>query len=158
MSRSFHIACILFALMLFAGCGGSLSDDQRLQIAFGEDRKAVVPLGGTILVDGKAERGVVVTLHNADGSKRIPVRAPYTDDEGHYFFTTYVGGDGIEPGKYILTFEWLNVVEKKKEGIQLQGPDKLSKSYSNPKTSKYSVEVLEDEPQTELDIELKSGG
>ena len=158
----FRDICLCLAVLcaLNGGCGMSEEEKQRklLENTHGTDLKTVVPLGGVIRVNGKPEPGVYVTLHSADGTKRIAVRAPYTNDEGTFEFTTYQQADGVEPGKYKLTFEWFDLVEVKKEGIRPEGPDKLNGAYKDPQKSEFSVDLVEDEPQSELEFDLKTSG
>ena len=100
---------LLVATVFLAGCGRQ-SEDDRIAKVVGAARKKVVPVKGTIAVDGKPEKGVILTLHNADGSRTIPTSDTYTNDKGEFAFTTYVKGDGLEPGEYRVTFEWLKIV------------------------------------------------
>lgn len=134
-----------------------MTDKERLEQIYGKMKK-VVPVAGTVTINGIAQPGVVITLHNADGTSRIPIRPAITDDDGKYGFTTYLAADGIEPGKYKLTFQWLEIVRDKKLGNQMQGPDKLKKAFDDPVKSPFSFEVEEDSPQSELDFDLKKNG
>ena len=148
----------LFLILIYAsmvGCRQSLSDQERLEIAFGGSMKTVVPVGGTVLVNGNAEPGVFVRLHSEDGSRPAQVRPAVTDEDGNFQFTTYLQGDGVEPGKYKLTFQWLKMERLKKEGIRTTGPDKLKNAYNDPKKSEFQIEVEEDAPQTDLEYHLK---
>ena len=143
---------MLIAAISFSGCSGGQSEDERIAKVVGATRKSVVPVKGTITVNGKTEKGVVLTLYNADGTQMIPTSDAYTNDKGEFLFTTYVKGDGLEPGEYRVTFEWLKMVNK--GGIDFQGSDKFKGKYSSPAKTEFKLVVQEGLPQTNLSYEL----
>lgn len=156
LTMSLRCALIVLLSLGFVGCGQGMTDQQRLEIAFGGPLNTVVPVGGTIRVNGKPEPGVFVGLHSEEGSNPIKVRAPATDEDGNFQFTTYLQGDGIEPGTYRLTFQWLRIERRKKEGLRTTGPDLLNKAYNDPKKSQFTIVVEEGVPQTDLEFDLKT--
>ena len=109
--------------------------------------KKVVPIKGKILIDGSPEKNVYAYWHRPDSSK--PNGQSVTNDKGEYCFTSYTTCDGLEPGQYKLTFQWI-----KKAELQRKGTDLLKGRYSNLAKTEYSVTVVEGQPQTSLNFEL----
>jgi hypothetical protein len=106
----------------------------------------VFPVNGTILDGEKPLANAMVILHPAsDTSKQLPARA-MTDENGNFQVTTFRQGDGAALGKYKVTVELYEPI--KVEGNLVPGPNVLSKTFSNPTTSQFEVEVVE--PVTEL--------
>lgn len=73
--------------MLFSGCG---------------DGSGVAPVKvrGTVLAQGKAVDGAVITFYSKNGGEAASGR---TDTEGKYQLTTRKPNDGAVPGDYIVT-------------------------------------------------------
>jgi 5-hydroxyisourate hydrolase-like protein (transthyretin family) len=151
---------ILFGMSLLwsvalCGCQRDITDKERLELIHGA-LKDVVPLGGTITIDGEPQQGVIVTLYNEDGTKVVPIRPALTDEDGRYEFATYVAADGVEPGSYRLTFLWRDIVKQKKQSDRFVGPDKLRNLFSDPIKSEFKVTVEEGDPISDLDFDLKT--
>ena len=147
------LACgLLLTVTMLVGCGARMSEKEQIEKVTGSAMKSTVPVSGLITVDGEPQKGVVVTVYSADGSKKIALNSvTYTEKDGKFSFTTYKFGDGLEPGDYKLTFELLKV---KKGGGEFEGPDKLKGRYSNPAKSEISLSVAAGKPQTDLKYEL----
>jgi hypothetical protein len=120
----------------------------------GGDRKEVFPVTGEAVVDGKPAAGVQVQLHDVNGmDKQMPtMSAGVTDEQGKFQISTYDQNDGAPAGDYVATFAWseLNLISRD------QGPDKLKKKYSNPKTSTFKVKVESGKGATMDRVELST--
>ncbi len=121
----------------------------------GPPRKATFPVTGTVLVDGKPADQVAVRCVPVEGMDQAdPTEsAAFTNAEGKFAIATYMKGDGVPVGSYVLTFEWgqWNYIS-----MQHGGPDKLKGKYTNPKTSASTFEVREGQPTDLGTIELKT--
>ncbi len=129
----------LALLITLGGCSQRQSADEALNKALanaGQGRERVYPLAGRLTIDGQKPRfdkppnKIVVMLHDC-GNPDIPVgERPYVlaDPEGRFAFHTYFDGDGVKPGKYVLTF----AVLRKKGKLGLVGPDRLKNLYNDP--------------------------
>ena len=107
--------------------------------ACGKGRRAVYPVHGRILVDGKPAPDAVIMFHpNFEHPDRV---MPFgqADAEGNFVVSSYVNGDGAPDGEYIVTFEW-----RERSGLlknNFEGPDRLKGRYYDPKKSKYRITV-----------------
>lgn len=125
---------ILFALVAIVGCGKpSIS------------RKGVVPVQGTILVDGKAAAGAVVSFHplGDPNPNALPSHACVADD-GTYSLTTYVTADGAPEGEYVVTVYWAETSKtprtEEEESCDLP-PDRLKKRFATKEASVLRAKV-----------------
>jgi len=141
-------------LSVLSGCGG-ISDQKRLENALGDaPLQTVVKVGGKILIDGEPAEDVSALVYSADGTKRIDFIAPVASNaEGDFVCTTYKQGDGLPVGEYKLAFDGRKFKRSKGE---FSGIDKLNGRYSNALKSTFTLSVVEGEPQTELEFDLKS--
>tara|TARA_R110002111_G_scaffold100976_2_gene156399 strand:+ start:7739 stop:8191 length:453 start_codon:yes stop_codon:yes gene_type:complete len=115
----------------------------------GGPRSKTVPLTGIVLVDGKPTEGVTVSCHPLSGDANNHVLSGRTDASGNVAISTYVSGDGVPPGSYTLTFEWL----KKGEGMA-PAKDVFKGRYADPKKSEYKITAAEGEPAQLKEIKL----
>jgi hypothetical protein len=134
-NKVLRIAAASVLLCAVAGCGN--------------DRKPTYPVRAEVYVDGKPAHELQVYFHPAEGAEKGG-RSLYgmTDEHGVFTLNTYVAGDGVPAGEYIVTFEWC----ERGKGLQqanFTGPDRLKKKYANPQDSKFRVTV-ENRPK-ELD-------
>ncbi|WP_010583680.1 hypothetical protein [Schlesneria paludicola] len=144
--------CAGLVVTILAGCSSGLSDSERLNKIMHGDVKVVTPVSGNVLVNGTPEEKIAILLHSADGSQRIGSPRPVvTGKGGHFEFTTYSAGDGLPAGEYKLTF--LGKVYRKSTG-SFVGTDLLKDRYSDPRKSRFTLKVVEGEPQKELKFEL----
>lgn len=143
---------MLLSAVFLAGCDSTKADvsQERLKSMAGGDLKVVVPVSGTILVDGTPTAGVNVSLHPEKGGPKI--RQSRTDEKGNYCWTTYVPCDGLEPGTYRLSFQH----SKKQEKKPGSGGDTFNGKYANPMKLKndFILTVKPSEPMTKVDYEL----
>ena len=140
--------CIL-AVSLMVGCGSSSSNDAskaRIKAMAGGNLKDVVPVSGTVLVDGKPASGVLMQLYSGEGDK--PLTKVTAGEDGKYCWTTYTACDGLEPGKYKLTFKHLK--RPKKENSE----DLFEGRYSDPSNTKYEFTVEAGKPQKDVNYDL----
>ena len=78
--------CLALLLVLTASCGGNKPN-----------RPETLPVRGTVTLDGKPVEDALVTFQLVDGSRSSVGR---TDRHGCYTLTTFVPGDGAQPGEY----------------------------------------------------------
>jgi hypothetical protein len=124
------------------GCGSNSGPtaEQALQAQLKQantQRQAVFPLAGRVTIDGKppgSDTNVVILMLNDIAHPEVPLKnRPYTSCEpsGNFSFSTYLGGDGIAPGRYVATFAQLT--EGKAGPL---GPDQLKNLYNDPDKNK----------------------
>jgi hypothetical protein len=129
----------LMLLISVGGCSGTQSADQALNKALanaGQQREKIYPLAGTVTIDGQSPHFdkpayKLTVILNDPQSPDAPIRErPYVvaDSHGGFAFETYFNGDGVKPGKYILTF----AVLRKKSKTGYVGPDQLKNLYNGP--------------------------
>ena len=148
--RQSAMACLL-ALMLFPGCGGEGKDDlskERLASMAGGVLKDVVPVSGTVLVDGAPVEGVFISIHDEAGG--APIKTTKTDKDGKYCWATNVSCDGLEPGNYLLSFKYMPNMNPKKDAA----PDLFKGKYKSPKKNEYKLTVAAGAPQADVKYEL----
>jgi len=154
---------VLLASIFVSGCGGSHGPAPVVT-------KKVKPASGTITIDGKApgQVGDPTSMENPPHQlvmklwPKVPqLRADTPSvtaevgDDGKYSFSTYVQGDGVEAGEYILTWESLKVAPLTRN---LSGPDRFLNNFNNPleQDPKYTIKVEEgkDFSFTPIDVKL----
>ena len=150
--RNRALLCLL-ALMVFPGCGGEGKDDaskERLKsMSGGSEVKDVVPVSGTVLVDGAPMEGVFISLHDESGGAAI--KTTKTDKDGKYCWSTYGSCDGLEPGTYLLSFKLMPNMNPKKDSA----PDLFKGKYKSPTKNDFKLTVAAGPPQTDVKYELK---
>jgi hypothetical protein len=106
----------------------------------GPHRKTVYPTHGKVLVNGKPAADAFVHFTPVNPGDPEPANAyGQVDETGSFAASTYVSGDGVAAGEYILTLEW-----PERSGIlknDFGGPDRLKGRYKDPKTSKFRFTV-----------------
>jgi len=123
----------LSVLLCTAGCGSN--------------RPKLVPVKGTVTVDGKPIEGALVTfLPQFAGQPAIGT----TIADGTFTLTTHPHGQGAMPGKHIITVSKVEVTgfladkDGLSGGVAPEGVQQrwiVPKPYSDQKTSKLSAEV-----------------
>jgi glycine/D-amino acid oxidase-like deaminating enzyme len=112
--------------------------------ACGDGRRRVYPVTGQILIDdGPQPRPAAkafVSFHAVDDPDPRVVR-PFAqaDDDGRFAASTYVTGDGLPAGEYVVTFTWPEPSGLFKQ--DWEGKDRLRGLYNDPKTSRFRVRV-----------------
>jgi hypothetical protein len=147
-SRGFVVAALLLA-----GCGPGADDvsKERLAQMAGGKLKDVVPISGTVLVDGEPKGGVNIYVYATTGGTAIAECR--TDSDGTYCWSTHTACDGLEPGSYRIAFKY---VPKLRRNERIEEADDLFRGrYSDPMKVEYLLTVEEDSPQADVDYELK---
>jgi hypothetical protein len=146
MSHSHRIAGLIVLALMLTACGA-------------EGRKPVFPMSGKALFEGEPMAGAMLTFHPLDDKDPRAIRSQATvDAEGNYQLTTYFTGDGAPAGDYAITIYWpdrpaANPDEPVEEEVDKLPPDRLAKSFTNPKTTVLRVKVRE-QPKNTLDINV----
>lgn len=130
-------------LLLLGGCSGNMMP---------ADRQPVFPVTGKLTYQGIPMKGAVITFHEPSQRKTAQGVA---DDQGAYWLTTYLTGDGAAAGDYVVTIHWPD--EKFKAPANdpdpALAPDVLRNVYTSAKTSTLKATVQQ-QPTT-IDFPLK---
>ncbi len=116
----------------------------------GAQRLPVAKVAGRVLVDGQPpahEAQMFVVLYDPQHLEKpgdMPKLMARCDAEGNFAFTSYVSGDGVPHGKYVVTFVELRRVTRATRGLgarpgrqqEFIGPDVLKNLYSDPEKNK----------------------
>jgi hypothetical protein len=136
VSQRIRVAACL-AASVFAGCSASQSADEKTDAALraqGLSRVPVYPMAGKVTVDGQPPQtsgNPLIVMLNDLSKPDVPFRQrPHVQvkADGQFAFDTYTHGDGVRPGKYIVTIAQFR--NSKKKG--LLGPDQLKNLYNDP--------------------------
>jgi len=106
-----------------------------------KSEEELVPVTGTVLVDGKPAAGAAVVLHPIDGSGNGTHPLGQVDAAGHFQLTTVRSGDGAAPGPYKVTLTWYvsGPVKRGVEGEEAPArnliPDKYARAETTPLTA-----------------------
>jgi hypothetical protein len=92
-------------------CGGLLAAVPLVACGCGKsrvpDRVPVVPVRGTVLYEGKAAVGAVVSFHPASSADPRALRSNgKVREDGTFALSTYLTDDGAPEGTYIVTVYW----------------------------------------------------
>ncbi len=134
---------LVLALMpLFVGCSEP------------DNRKAVYPVTGVILVDGKAVDQLAIRCECVGGidAENPTISSTYTDASGKFEISTYNKGDGVPEGDYILTVRWgkLNALTMSYDGDKFKGKYDAEKS-----PIKFSVKTGEPTDLGTIELSVK---
>jgi hypothetical protein len=149
------------------GCGsGTQTAQQRLEQQYTDNpqlkRDSPAKFAGTVTVDGQPpEKGslIVVMLNDPKKPTRRNKRGLYAicTPEGTFEFSTFLKGDGADPGSYIVTFAKLH--QRGRRGYF--PPDELKNLYNDPdkNTEKPEFHVELTPPgKTDYTFDLKVAG
>ncbi len=100
-------------LVVVSGCGTSGSEDATW---VDPATIALVPVGGTITLDGQPLKGAVVTFLPESGSTSVGE----TDAEGRYTLQTY-SREGVSPGEFKVSVSYLLSTEGEPQSLADQG-------------------------------------
>lgn len=151
-------ACAVFVCItiLFIGCNPKMSETERIRHEAEKSRVKAVPINGVVLVDGKPQENILVSVYKEGQAKPLsPNVHVAASPDGRFSFSTYANGDGLVPGNYLLTFEWHKIRLRSSKTL-FEGPDKLNGRYSNPARSDFKLQVVENQAQQEIEFQLKS--
>jgi hypothetical protein len=133
------------AVVLPLGCGS------------GSD-KGLVPLSGSVFVQGRPAAGATVVFHplavltaspptTRDANVApVPFPTAVVAEDGSFKLTTFSAGDGAAPGQYRVSVIWTDSY-RDDNGDWVEGPDKLGGRYAYPMMSGMSVTVEQGENQ-----------
>ncbi len=138
VSRRFWLFTSLAALIA-VGCSRTQTADQATEAALkaqGLTKGRVFPLAGKVTVDGENPQSqsrknpIVVILNDmSKPDERLHDRpSAEVDAKGEFAFHTYNTGDGVAPGKYVVTIARFKYTRK----AGLRGPDQLKNLYNDP--------------------------
>lgn len=120
-------ATLLLAVAL-AGCSSEKHDN----------RKAVFPVRGKLLVDNQPAPGALIVLHPVNAAAQSERPFGKANSDGTFELTTYEGQDGAPAGEYIVTAEWQFSVDKEAPG---PWPNALPPQFADPKRSELKVTI-----------------
>jgi hypothetical protein len=151
------LALLTLAALALHGCGQKSSREQEYakNNARAAEQKPVGKFSGRVTVDGVTQVGegqLFVFLTDPQHLEK-PANVTPCKPDGTFEFMTYLPGDGVPPGKYVVGFAALRV-QKKGRGagpaggpLQYKGPDGLKNLYNDPDKNKdiqeFLVEVTE---------------
>jgi hypothetical protein len=113
-----------------AGCSAKKADN----------RKAVFPVHGKLLVDNQPAPGAMLVLHPVGAAWDAERPAATVGSDGTFELTTYVGKDGAPVGEYIVTAQWHLSADKDAPG---PWPNVIPVKYSKPESSDLRVRVAD---------------
>jgi len=147
----------LFLLVLcLPGCGRGKSDKDAVDQFFKDNptakRSTVARFAGTVTVDGQPpEKGgdykLFILLNDPNHLEKLPTRHAEVADNGSFTFTTYLSGDGVPVGKYIVEFVQLHLPRQRQrqgQGVARTyvGPDRLKNLYNDPEKNRDNPEFV----------------
>jgi len=133
-------AILLVVLLASTGCGNS----GPVPI----DPKKVVPITGTIHIDGSPAEKVGIRLWPKAGldTDNPTASKGMTDSDGKFAITTYYQGDGAPLGEYRLTFRQVLNTYAKPARDELQG------RYNDPNASQHTASVTADVEAVDMGV------
>ncbi len=152
--------CVLAAAA--SGCTGQKKTaqdavDQYFKSAPGAKRATLARFAGHVAIDGlPPEKGgdykLFILLNDPQHPQKLPMPYMAVADDGSFDFMTYLAGDGVPVGKYVVEFVHLHLPRQRgRQGFGVArtyvGPDKLKNLYNDPeknlKDRDFLVEVTE---------------
>lgn len=134
LQKSGHLLLLsatLSALLLpLTGCSSKKVDN----------RKAVFPVHGKLLVDNQPAPGALLVLHPVGGAFDAEHPVATVGPDGSFEVTTYQGKDGAPIGEYIVTAQWHVSADKDAPG---PWPNIIPPKYGAPTSSDLRVRVAE---------------
>lgn len=147
---------LFVAVGTLEGCNGVQSEEAAVNEYYknNQDPRAqrlpVAKVAGRVLVDGQPpaqDAHLFVVLYDPKHLEKpgeMPKLMTKCDAEGNFAFTSYVTGDGIPYGKYVVTFVGLHRATRATRGLgarpgrqqEFIGPDALKNLYSDPEKNK----------------------
>ena len=151
LHRILHLT-LLCAIFCLPSCGGQRTGPKIKKVP-------VVPVQGTINVDGHPEAGVIVRcvpLGSFEPSELTNALGGTTDDDGNFTLGTYEIADGVPPSEYALIFVWPIQTLKRQSRAEEEKSDRLNGKYSKVPNALLKIKVEDGNPLVLDDIELKT--
>jgi hypothetical protein len=164
-SRSCPLKCLAGLLVLAIALPGCYREktakeavDQYFKSNPDAKRFTVARFAGTVTIDGlppekKPATRLFILLNDPQHLEKLPTRFIEVADDGSFSFMTYLAGDGVPVGKYVVEFAQLQLPRR---GSQRRGggvarvyraPDGLKNLYNDPEKNKdikdFVVDVTE---------------
>jgi hypothetical protein len=158
------------------GCSGRTSEKEAINQFFTDNPKAkrLTPakFAGLVTIDGQPpERRpatrLFIMLNDLEHLQKLPTRYMEVAPDGSFEFMTYLAGDGVPVGKYVVQFVQLHLP---RGGGQIRGmglartymgPDALKNLYNDPEKNKdikeFVVEVTQP-GRTDYEFNLSVAG
>ncbi len=106
-------------------------------------RFAVARFAGTVTIDGlppekKPAARLFILLNDPQHLEKLPTRYMEVADDGSFSFMTYLAGDGVPVGTYVVEFVQLSLPrggsQRRGSGMAriYRGPDGLKNLYNDP--------------------------
>jgi hypothetical protein len=176
--RAPSLKCLLAFLVLSAalqGCSEKKSGKEAVDQYFKSNpdakRATLARFAGNVTIDGQPpEKGgdskLFLLLNDPQNLQKLPTRFTEVNDDGNFEFMTYLAGDGVPVGKYVVEFVQLHLPRgrgRQGSGVARTyvGPDKLKNLYNDPEKNKNVPEFMVDvaEPgRTDYQFNLSVAG
>ncbi len=149
-----RVLCLSLVCAIFcsASCSGQRSGPKIKKVP-------VVPVQGTIKVDGNPEAGVIVRcvpLGSFEPNELKNALGGRTDEDGNFTLGTYEIADGVPPSEYALLFVWPPQTLKRQSRAEEEKSDRLKGKYSTVANALVKIKVEDGNPLVLDDIELKT--
>jgi len=142
-------AVLLFAVVL-SGCTRRKSAEEAVDQFFTDNptakRMDVARFAGRVMIDGmppekKPNTRLFILLNKPEHPQKLPTRFMEVAPDGTFDFMTYLAGDGVPVGKYIVEFAQLHAPRGGggrggMVGRLYKGPDDLKNLYNDPDKNK----------------------
>lgn len=161
-SHSYRLKCLLgFFVLAIAlpGCTRQKTAKEAVDQWFKSNpdakRFAVARFAGTVTIDGlppekKPATRLFILLNDPQHLEKLPTRYLEVAEDGRFGFMTYLAGDGVPVGKYVVEFAQLSLPRggtlRRGGGIAsvYRGPDGLKNLYNDPEKNKDIKEFVVD--------------
>ena len=141
MKRLLLLLC--FLTFLFPGCSG-------------RGLPGLVPVQGTVFFDGVPLEEAHVTFRPLEGAEGARAAIAKTDGNGKFTLMTLHPGDGISPGKYIVTVSKMEVDQEAAQRVQEHEAQPvvhlIPAKYASPGTSGLELTIG---PKGDKNLELR---
>lgn len=134
------VASMALLSLAFAGCGPA-----------GESRPEVIPVEGSLTINGKPAEGAMLVFHPSHGEEfdaRGSRPRANVEKDGHFQVTTYDAGDGLPAGEYDVAVLWFD------DPNSAAPHDKLGGRYAVPGKPELHISVTPETSQLEP-LEIK---
>jgi hypothetical protein len=140
---------LLILATTLSGCSGQRSAKDAEEQFYKDNpkatRKPVAKFAGIVTVDGlppsNKDGYLFILLNDFEHPTRMPGHQARCNEDGTFSFMTYVGGDGVPPGTYIVEFVQLQVPRGGRQRNTAPArtyvePDHLNNLYNDPDKNK----------------------